>query len=230
VVKTNYGKSEGYNAQMLTIETHCHTNASGDCLVRPADLVARCRDRGIDKVIITDHNSIVGALVAKELDPDRVIVGEEIYTTKGELLAAYVNEEVPAWLQPEDAIRRLRDQGAFISVSHPFDVMRPGYWKLPDLLAIASLVDAIEIFNARCLLPAYNNRAKEFAAEHGLRGTSGSDAHTLMELGRAAMLVGDFSDAEGLRNVIANAEYKTTGSGLTARLASRFASLRKKLR
>ena len=214
---------------VLTIETHCHTNASGDCLVRPEDLIARCRARGIDKVIITDHNTIAGALVAKQIDPDRVIVGEEIYTKKGELLVAFVQEEVPPWLEPEEAIHRLREQGAFISVSHPFDVMRAGHWKLPDLLAIAPLVDAIEIFNARCLLPAYNQRAKEFAAEHGLNGTSGSDAHTLMELGRAAMVVNEFNDADGLLKVVTGAQYKTSRSGLGVRLASRFAALRAKL-
>ncbi|MGH2581553.1 MAG: PHP domain-containing protein [Anaerolineales bacterium] len=214
---------------MLTIETHCHTNASGDCLVRPGDLIATCRKRGIDKVIVTDHNTIAGALVAKEMDPDRVIVGEEIYTKKGELLAAFVQEEITPWLEPEEAIRRLREQGAFISVSHPFDVTRSGHWKLPDLLAIAPFVDAIEIFNARCLLPAYNRRAKEFAAEHGLNGTSGSDAHTLMELGRAAMIVDDFNDAEGLRKVVAQAQYKAARSGFSVRLASRFAALRAKL-
>jgi hypothetical protein len=33
-------------------------------------------------------------------------------------------EEVPPGLTPHEAIRRLRDQGAFISVSHPFDTTR----------------------------------------------------------------------------------------------------------
>ena len=58
-------------------------------------------------------------------------------TTRGELLAAFVTEEVPSGLSPQEAIQRLRSQGAFISVSHPFDVMRHGHWDLPDLLEIS---------------------------------------------------------------------------------------------
>src|SRR3972149_191228 len=124
---------------MLTVEFHCHTNASGDCRVRVEDLLEPCRQRGIDRVVVTDHNTISGALKAKSLDAQRVIVGEEILTQKGELLAAFVQEEVPAWLPPLEAIRRLRQQGAFISVSHPFDSTRSGHWALDALMEIFPL-------------------------------------------------------------------------------------------
>jgi predicted metal-dependent phosphoesterase TrpH len=214
---------------MLTVEYHCHTHASSDSRVRPADLLETCRQRGIDRVVITDHNSIAGAREAQQLDPQRVIVGEEILTTKGELLAAYVTEEIPRGLEPLEAIRRLRQQGAFISVSHPFDVMRKGHWDLPDLLEIAPLVDAIETFNARCLLPAFNSRAQAFATEHTLPGTAGSDAHTLLELGRATMQLPDFANADGLRRAMSEVQHHTRGSGLWVRLASRYAALRNKI-
>lgn len=214
---------------MFTVEFHCHTNASGDCLVPPADLVATCQQRGIDRVVVTDHNSIAGALEAKKLDPGRVIVGEEILTTKGELLAAFVTEEVPRDLDPMEVIKRLRAQGAFISVSHPFDPRRSG-WSLDDLIELAPLVDAIETFNARNILPTYNQRAAAFAAEHGLRGTAGSDAHTVLELGRAVMLLPEFTDAEGLRNAMKAVEYRTRASGPMIRLASRYAALRGKFK
>jgi len=214
---------------MLTVEFHCHTNASGDCLVAPADLVATCQQRGIDRVVVTDHNSIAGALAAKKLDPERAIVGEEILTTKGELLAAFVTEEIPRRLDPKEAINRLRAQGAFISVSHPFDPRRSG-WSLDDLIELAPLVDAIETFNARNILPGYNQRAQAFAAEHGLRGTAGSDAHTLLELGRAVMLLPDFADADGLRNAMKDVHYRTRSSGVLIRLASRYAALRGKFK
>ena len=55
-------------------------------------------------------------------------------TTKGEILAAFVTEEIPRGLSPQETIKRLRDQGAFISVSHPFDSWRNGAWKLEDLV------------------------------------------------------------------------------------------------
>ncbi|MGH2607416.1 MAG: PHP domain-containing protein, partial [Anaerolineales bacterium] len=99
----------------LTVELHCHTHYSADGLMRPERLVEVCRRRGIDRVAITDHNTTLGALEAARHDPERVIVGEEILTTRGELLAYFVTEEVPAGLAPREAIARLREQDAVIS-------------------------------------------------------------------------------------------------------------------
>jgi predicted metal-dependent phosphoesterase TrpH len=214
---------------MLTVETHCHTDASGDCRVRVEDLIAVCHQRGVDRLVITDHSTIKGALRAKQLDPQLVIVGEEVLTTKGELLCAFVTEEIPRRLEPLEAIRRLREQGAFISVSHPFDPRRSG-WSLQDLEELAPLVDAIETFNARNVRHVYNQRAADFASQHGLRGTAGSDAHTLLEVGRATMHLPDFSDADGMRAAMAQVTYTTRGSSPFIRLASRYAALRDKLR
>jgi len=210
----------------LRIEFHCHTAASPDSLVKPSDLVAVCQSRGIDRVVITDHNSISGALKAKELDPERVIIGEEIRTTKGELLAAFVKEEIPKGLSPKETINILRGQGAFISVSHPFDRFRKP-WEISDLIDVAPLIDAVEIFNSRCLNSSFNDSAKDFANKYGLSGTAGSDAHTLAELGRGAMILPKFENAESLRESLKKVRYERQRSGLTARLASRYAALYK---
>jgi predicted metal-dependent phosphoesterase TrpH len=212
---------------MLTVEFHCHTCYSKDSLVRPADLVARCYNKGIDRVIITDHNETAGALEAQSIDPERVIIGEEVMTTQGELLAAFVKERLPPGLHPMEAISCLRDQGAFISVSHPFDKIRSGSWQPEDLLAITPHVDAIEVFNSRCISDKTNQLAQEFASEHKLAGTVGSDAHTLRELGRAVMIVPEFSDADGLRRVLHQADSHTHLSSPFIHFTSRWAVWRK---
>ncbi len=187
---------------MLNVEFHCHTHYSKDSLTSIEALLAACRRKKLDRVVITDHNTIEGALLAQQIAPDNVIVGEEIMTRAGELLAAFVSVEVPRGLPPQEAIDRLREQGAFISVSHPFDVLRSGHWEQADLLAILPEVDAIETFNARCLWPGFNNRAQAFARQHGLPGTVGSDAHMPSEIGRAALRLPDFHDPETLRLAI----------------------------
>jgi len=214
------------SAFMLTIETHCHTNASLDSRMKPEELLASCRERGIDRVVVTDHWSLSGALAAKELDPQRVIVGEEVLTDKGELLAAFVTELIPRNTPYREAISRLREQGAFIGVSHPFDPQR-SRWTLEDMEELATLVDAIETFNSRNLSPRFNKEAAEFAHRFGLPGTAGSDAHTADEVGHAVMRVPDFADADGLRSVIGQAEFKVESSGPWVRLASRWAKLGK---
>lgn len=191
--------------------------------MRVEKLVETCEQKGIDRIVITDHNTISGALKAKESNPKRVIVGEEILTKKGELLAAFVKEEVPRGLSPFEAIERLREQGAFISVSHPFDQMRKGHWELVDLLEIVPLVDAIEIFNSRCMSADYNRQAKEFASQNGVPGSVGSDAHAAFEIGRAATLLPDFEDASSLKEALDQAQYETKLSSPFVHFTSRYA-------
>ena len=215
---------------MLRVEFHCHTNVSSDSLTRPSDLVAAARRKGIDRLIVTDHNTIAGARIAQALDPELVILGEEIMTTRGEILAAYLTAEIPAYLSPAETIQRLKDQGAFISVSHPFDRLRSGAWLEADLLEILPLVDAIEVYNSRCMFPGFNRAARAFAEQHNIPGTVGSDAHALFELGRSLLLLEPFEGPDGLRNVIRGGIPKVKWSPPWVHFASRYASLRKKLR
>jgi hypothetical protein len=215
---------------LLRVEFHCHTYRSADSLARPEALLAACRKKGVDRLVITDHNSIAGALEAHRLDPERFIVGEEIMTERGEILAAYVTEEIPRRLSPQETIRRLRDQGAFISVAHPFDVMRNGHWAPDDLLAIAPLVDAIEVFNARCMQADFNSQAEQFAREHDLPGTAGSDAHAPFEVGRACLLLPPFDGADGLRAVIRQGQVSGKLSSPWVHAVSRYARMRKYFR
>jgi len=208
---------------MIKLEFHCHTIHSKDSLLQPEELLKACRRKGIDRVVVTDHNSIVGALRCQSLDPQRVIIGEEIMTESGELLAAYVQEEIPADLPPLEAISRLRQQGAFISVSHPFDSLRKGAWSLTDLKEIAPLVDAIETFNSRCFSAAANTQALEFARQRVLTGTVGSDAHTAFELGRATLLLPEFQDAASLVTALTQAQTRTRLSSPWVHITSRYA-------
>ena len=183
----------------LLTDFHTHTIYSPDSLTTPGQIIDSARRKGIDRVVVTDHNTIAGGLRAAELAPELVITGEEIETTEGEILAFFVTEEIEPGQNPYEVIQRLRAQKAFISISHPFDPTRKGGWRVGALLEILPYIDAIETFNARCLLPWYNWRADRFAKEHGLPGTHGSDAHTAFELGRGALWVPHFDDATSLK-------------------------------
>ena len=214
---------------MISVEFHCHTYASKDSLTHPADLIAMARRKGIDRVIVTDHNSIAGAREAHGIDPELVIVGEEIMTTKGEILAAFVKEEVPPDLTPLETINILKEQGAFISVSHPFDELRKGGWMENDLLEILPLVDAIEVYNSRCMLPRFNRRAELFAQKYNIAGTVGSDAHAAFEVGRSLLLLDQFTGPDEMRKVIRRGIPKVKWSPPWFHLTSRYASMIKKI-
>jgi predicted metal-dependent phosphoesterase TrpH len=205
------------------VEFHCHTIYSKDSLTRPKDLVETCRSKGIDRVVVTDHNTITGARACQALDPELVIVGEEIMTTRGEILAAFVSEEIHQGLTPQETIRLLKEQGAFISVSHPFDKRRKGHWQEEHLLEILPQVDAVEVYNSRCWLPRFNEEARQFAEKHNVAGTVGSDAHAAFELGRSLMLLEPFEGPDGLRKVIRAGIPKAKWSPPWIHLISRYA-------
>ena len=214
---------------MLTVELHSHTFASEDCLMRPADIVRTCLRAGLDRLAVTDHNTIRGALAVQALAPALVIVGEEIMTTQGELLAYFVREEVPPGLSPVETIARLRAQGCAISVSHPFDRLRQGAWQAGELAAIMSLVDAIEVFNARCIYPEDNARALAFARAHGKLGTVGSDAHSHRELGRAVVMAPAAGSPAELLAGLAGGQTRTRLSSPAIHFTSRIAKTWKRL-
>jgi hypothetical protein len=184
----------------LLTDFHTHTIFSPDSLTTPGKLIDAAYRKGLDRVVVTDHNTIEGGLKAVALAPELIIVGEEIDTIEGEILAIYVTEEIEPGLPPMDVIQQLKSQGAFISISHPFDPTRKGGWKAEALLEIVPFIDAIETFNARSLLPWYNWRAERFARENGLPATHGSDAHAAFELGRGSLWVPYFEDVASLKN------------------------------
>jgi predicted metal-dependent phosphoesterase TrpH len=216
-----------HQPRLFKTEFHCHTNYSKDSLVTLRDLVTTCRKKGIQRLVVTDHNAIVGALQAHELDPTLFIVGEEIMTQQGELLAIFVQELVPAGLPASEAIALLRSQGAFISVSHPFDSARSGHWRTEDLLSITPKIDAIEIFNSRCISPNSNILAADFSYKHHLPGTVGSDSHSLREVGTSTLTLPDFHDAATLKSALMMAEPHVRLSGPWVHFYSIYARWRK---
>jgi len=194
----------------------------------PARLIETARRRALQRLAITDHNAFEGARQAVRIDPELIIPGEEIMTTGGELLAYYVQELVPPGLTPEGTIEILRQQGAVISIAHPFDALRAGSWDEAELRQILPLVDAVEVFNSRVGSAGQNRRAAELAAAIGKPGTAGSDAHAYFEVGRTAVRLPAFHDADTLRAALPAAEVVGRLSPYWVHLFSRYAVWRKK--
>jgi predicted metal-dependent phosphoesterase TrpH len=216
---------------MWKVDLHAHTIFSRDCLTRPEALIERARAIGLDKLAITEHNNLAGALYAKKLAPDLIIVGEEIKTTHGEIIAYFVVEEIPKGLSPQETIRRLRDQGAVISIPHPLDSLRRSAMGRENVLSVIDDVDALEVRNARCVRPADNEAARLLAVERNRLHTAGSDAHTLSELGQCHLLMPPFDDnAESFRQALAVAEVQGIVSPFWPHFASAWAKWRKRFR
>lgn len=212
------------------VDLHAHTVFSKDCLTRTEALLERARAVGLRKIAVTEHNRLDGALAAKRIAPDLVIVGEEIKTTHGEIIAYYVQEEVPRGLSPQETVRRLRDQGAVISIPHPLDSVRTSAMGMETVLEIIDAVDALEVLNARCVRASDNAAAFDLARLHGKLMTAGSDAHTLHEVGRCALLMAPFEDnARSFVAALRQAFPDGVESPFWPHLASTWAKVRKRV-
>jgi hypothetical protein len=74
----------------------------------------------------------------------------------------------------------------------------------------------------------YNTQAQDFAKEHGILGTAGSDAHAGLEIGRAAMLLPEFQDTASLKAVLKQARFDVRLSSPWVHFTSQYARWYKK--
>ena len=191
------------------IDLHCHTSASFDSLASPTSVVRAAAKRGLTHLAITDHDRIEGALRARDAAPDglTVIIGEEIKTADGDLIALFLERAVAPHRPARETIEEIRAQGGLVGIPHPFDRFRGSMLKDPRLEAMAASVDWVEAHNARVVGGSGNERAAQFALEMGLPGVAVSDAHSVVEVAVAyTALDADPSTPKGLLDALTNVE------------------------
>jgi predicted metal-dependent phosphoesterase TrpH len=213
-----------FNFIVLDLELHCHTRYSPDSLVKLPELIEHARKVGLHRLAITDHSEIEGALVAKQMAPDLIIVGEEAMTTDGELLCYFITELIPDGLTLDEAIDRVHEQGGICGPSHPLDPRRYGIG-MDNLLRFAPKFDFIESFNARTRDTSKNDEADYLAQRLEVARIACSDAHTLQEVGISRTRIRDYSTPADFAEALRDAEIIPNYSSLTVNLSSRMAKL-----
>ena len=149
-------------------------------------------ETGINCIAIADHDTIEGALKMQSLAPFRVIVAGEILTPQGEIIGMFLKEGIPIGLPIEQAISRIKDQGAMVCIPHPFDIFRGLRLDSGKLEELVEQIDIIEAFNARSRSPWAITKAGAFAEKHGIVKSAGSDAHSPGEIGNAYIEMPEF--------------------------------------
>jgi glycosyltransferase involved in cell wall biosynthesis len=179
----------------LFADFHVHSHHSKDCVMPVADILERAREVGLDVIAVTDHDSAEGGLEARELADRygiRVIVGEEVKTSEGELVGLFLEHTIPGGMSFSQTIAAIRDQGGIVYVPHPFDRLHT--IPAPAVLrANVGQIDVVEVFNSRLAFPGFNELAGRFAQRYRLPAAAGSDAHVLPGIGTALCGMDDFS-------------------------------------
>jgi hypothetical protein len=218
---------------LIDVDLHMHTDHSYDCATPVEVLLASAREQGLGAIAVTDHNEISGALEAQaqvaELGPHpplQVIVGEEVKTaSEGEVIGLFIKERIPRGMSLAETVAEIKRQGGVVYVPHPFDRMHA----VPDyehLLKILDDVDAIEVFNPRVAISAFNDEAVRFAAKYRVTAGAGSDSHVAQGLGSVRVRMRDFDGPAEFMQSLRDAEILTRPSSLLYVQALKFLQTR----
>jgi predicted metal-dependent phosphoesterase TrpH len=197
----------------INIDLHSHSFFSGDGVSSPEELITAARNKGLQGLAITDHNTCEAVtymldkgLMRKDgqaVDGFLVVPGVEVTTAEGHLLCIGTTLPDPLKLKGRPAREvcdLIHERGGLAIPPHPYDLFRAGI-RFTTLETLP--IDAIEVFNAATTLRRYNKYAFKYAQLRGLPMTAASDAHHAAAVGTAYTILDteDFS-VKGVLNQI----------------------------
>ena len=217
-------------------DLHIHTLAS-DGTAGVVDVLDHVeRNTELDVIAITDHERIDAALVGRSIARDRglrfeVVVGEEVTTLGGHLLALWIDRPIRPLRSLRSTIAEIHDLGGIAVPAHPlvpYPLCAQGF-VLRRLLADEPRYrpDALEAFNPTTLGRPWHARVVAFADEHGLAKLGNSDAHALDAIGAGYTT---FQGHTGAELLAAIAERSTHHHGAFHPTGSQLGTFREQLR
>ena len=201
----------------MRVDLHLHSHYSHDGQSSLKELIDRCLELRLDRIALTDHNIVEGALELARIAPGLAIVGEEAKTREGEVIGLFISRRLPPYLRAEETMDMVHEMGGLTYVPHPFDRNR-SHFSPERIVALAPRIDIIEVYNPWCDANA-NRAAAKMAADLDKVTATGSDAHSAKELGRSWMEMDEYSDVEDFLTKLRHANHVVTSQSGTDRRA-----------
>jgi predicted metal-dependent phosphoesterase TrpH len=202
---------------MLRVDLHLHSHFSHDGRSSLQQLLDRAHECGLNRLALTDHNTVEGALNFVRMAPELAIAGEEIKTMEGEVIGLFITDRVPPYLAPEEAMDRVHGMGGLTYIPHPLDRHRANF-RPERIVDLAARIDIIETYNPWCDAVA-NQAAAQLADDLDKVTATGSDSHSAEELGRSWMEMEDYSGTADFLEKLRYARHVVTASSGTGRRA-----------
>jgi predicted metal-dependent phosphoesterase TrpH len=217
-------------------DLHIHSLAS-DGVSSVEEILDAAEAAGLDIIAITDHERIDAAVAAQRMAAARdmrvkVIVGEEISTRGGHLVALFLRERIPPWRSLRWSVAKVHEQGGLAIVAHPL-VPYPLCASAGTIRRLLDEADSIyhpdgaEALNPTTAASRWGRRAPDFVTDVGLAGLGSSDAHRAIDVGRAVTLYSG-SSPDDLRRAIV--ERRTAWEGTAYPFRAQLETFRHQLR
>ncbi len=172
-----------FGDNMLKIDLHVHTLWSKCSGMDLHTIFKVAKKRGLNGLAITDHNTTKALRPAKKLAKKYnllLIPGVEIDTTHGHIAGLFVENTIFG-PNTNEVLATIHELGGLSVATHPYDSFRKSY----GMKGPKTKVDAIEVFNSRCVFSHFNAKSQSYAIRHHKLITAGSDAHFWFEIGNA---------------------------------------------
>ncbi|HKZ51189.1 MAG TPA: PHP-associated domain-containing protein [Dehalococcoidia bacterium] len=212
-------------------DLHIHT-AVGDGMAEPAELLAYVEEEtNLDVLAITDHDTLSGAYMTRELWARGrysfdMVMGMEVTTLEGHLLALFIEEPVPSLRPLQQTLTAIHARGGLAIIPHPLSWLTRslGQSAIEAVLATGgegAYFDGIELSNQTLAARLTTQRARELnATRYRLADVGGSDAHFLPDVGSAHTLFPLASAPPGSRPLLGHKAQELRRAILASRTTS----------
>ena len=177
----------------------------------------RSRELSLDRIALTDHNTVEGALQLAQMAPELAIVGEEAKTREGEVIGLFITDPLRPYMRPEEVMDHIHEMGGLTYLPHPLD-RRRDHFRPERVVELADRIDIIETYNPWCDAGA-NQAAARLASDLDKAAATGSDSHSARELGRSWMEMDEYSDAKDFLEKLRHARHVITAESGSGRRA-----------
>jgi predicted metal-dependent phosphoesterase TrpH len=133
----------------FAIDFHVHTSFSYDCPMPPKLVIELARRRGLAGIAVTDHDTIAGALAARDANRYSdflVIPGIEVKSDLGDIIGLYLDRQIQS-KQFGDVIREIHDKGGVAYVPHPIRTF--GAARMAEVHRAHPEINLWEMYNGR---------------------------------------------------------------------------------